>query len=82
MDIQTEKLHLIEQLAKLQDVNVIKKVKALLQKSLSEKIVGSTPQGDSIDAQQVIMRAKSSESAINRGDIVSIESLEEESKTW
>jgi hypothetical protein len=82
MDIQAEKLYLIEQLAKLQDVNVIKQVKALLQNAPSERVVGTTPQGHSINAQEVIMRAKSSESAIDRGDIVSIESLEEESKTW
>ncbi|KYG83599.1 hypothetical protein [Roseivirga echinicomitans] len=82
MDIQTEKLHLIEQLTRLQDVSIIKRVKELLQSVPKEKIIGSTPDGSTITESDLIARAQASERAIEQGDVISIESLEEETKTW
>ena len=37
MDIQAEKLHLIEQLTRLQDVGIIMRIKKLLQNTAKEK---------------------------------------------
>jgi len=72
MDIKTEKLHLIEQLIRLQDVSIIKRVKELLQNVPKEELAGS----------DLIARAQASERAIEQGDVITIESLEEETKTW
>lgn len=78
MDIQAEKLYLIEQLAKLQDAGMIKQVKELLQGSSKEKALNSKI----ITWSDLIARAEASEKAIEQGDITSIEVFEEESKTW
>ena len=78
MDIQAEKLYLIEQLARLQDAGMIKQVKELLQGSSKDK----ASNGQVITRSDLIARAKASEKAIEQGDITSIEVFEEESKTW
>ena len=78
MDIQAEKLYLIEQLAGLQDAGMIKQVKELLQGSSKEKALNSKI----ITWSDLIARAEASEKAIEHGDITSIEVFEEESKTW
>ena len=77
MDIQAEKLYLIEQLAKLQDAGMIKQVKELLQGSSKEKALNSKI----ITWSDLIASAEASEKAIEQGDITSIEVFEEESKT-
>lgn len=82
MDIQAEKLILIEQLLKLQDAHIINRVKELLQNVPKEKIVGSDPDGQVITQSDLIARAEASDRAIKGGDIISIEQLEEESKSW
>jgi len=48
MDIKAEKLLLIEQLAKLQDVSILKKVKEVLQSASTESVVGYDPDGSAI----------------------------------
>lgn len=78
MDIQAEKLYLIEQLAKLQDAGMIKQVKELLQASSKDK----ASNGRVITWSDLVARAEASEKAIEQGDITSIEVFEEESKTW
>jgi hypothetical protein len=78
MDVQLEKLQLIEQLTKLEDVGIILRIKELL----SEKVVGSTPDGNMITEKKLIARAEASNLAIKNGEITSIEDLEEESKLW
>ena len=78
MDIQAEKLYLIEQLAKLQDAGMIKQVKELLQDSPKDKALNSRV----ITRSDLIARAEASEKAIEQGDITSIEVFEEESKIW
>ncbi|MGW8123321.1 hypothetical protein ACV07N_11735 [Roseivirga echinicomitans] len=82
MDIQTEKLHLIEQLTRLQDVSIIKRVKELLQTVPKEKIVGSDPDGRTINESDLVARAQASERAIEQGDVISLETLQEEVKNW
>ena len=78
MDIQAEKLYLIEQLARLQDAGMIKQVKELLQGSSKDKALNSRV----ITRSDLIARAEASEKAIEQGDITSIEVFEEESNTW
>lgn len=82
MDIQAEKLYLIEQLARLQDAGMIKQVKELLQGSLKDKALGTAPNSQIITRSDLVARAESSERAIEQGDVTSIEAFEEESKTW
>lgn len=77
MDIQAEKLYLIEQLAKLQDVDMIKQLKELLQDSSKDKALNSRV----ITRSDLVARAEASEKAIEQGDITSIEAFEKESKT-
>ena len=77
MDIQAEKLYLIEQLAGLQDAGMIKQIKELLQDSSKDKTLNSRV----ITRSDLIARAEASEKAIEQGDITCIEAFEEESKT-
>ncbi|SMD36794.1 hypothetical protein SAMN04488029_3073 [Reichenbachiella faecimaris] len=81
MDIQTEKLFLIEQLAKLDDVDILNQIKQILQNVKSAKI-GSEPNGQTITQADLIQRAEISNRAILDGDITSVEDLEKESKNW
>ena len=78
MDIQAEKLYLIEQLARLQDAGMIKQVKELLQGSSKDKALNSRV----ITRSNLVARAEALEKAIEQGDITSIEVFEEESNTW
>ena len=77
MDIQAEKLYLIEQLARLQDAGMIKQVKELLQGPSKDKALNSRV----ITRSNLVARAEASEKAIEQGDITSIEVFEKESKT-
>lgn len=81
MDIQTEKLLLIEQLAQLDDLGVINQIKQILKKEDSETI-GSEPNGKPITQADLIRRAEISNRAIIAGNITSIEDLEKESESW
>ncbi|MCV9387732.1 hypothetical protein [Reichenbachiella ulvae] len=80
MDIQSEKLRLIEQLTQLQDENLIKQIKVLLNET--KNIVGTTSEGKSINQSDLIQRAKASNKAIEAGKITSIDDLEKETKDW
>lgn len=70
MDIQAEKLILIEQLLKLQDAHIINRVKELLQNVPKEKIAGSDHNGQMITQSDLIARAAASDRAIEAGDII------------
>lgn len=78
MDIQTEKLHLIEQLTRLQDAEIIGQIKSLLE----NRVAGTEPNGKVITASDLIARAEASNRAIEADEITEIEDLEEESKSW
>ena len=82
MDIQAEKLHLIEQLTRLQDINVIKKIKEVLQNSSQEKAVGNNPDGSIITQSDLISRAEASDRAIQEGRTKKIEQVREDMKDW
>ena len=81
MDIQAEKLELIEQLARIQDINVIRRIKAVLS-SHSWPVAGYEPNGASIDQSALLKRAEASNRAIQEGRVSSIEDLEKESENW
>lgn len=81
MDIKAEKLYLIEQLAKLEDVKIIQQIKDIIS-SQSDPIVGYKPGGKPITKSELIARAKASNKAIKEGRVISIEDLEKESENW
>ena len=80
MDIQAEKLSLIERLARVQDTRLILQVKEIL--GANEKSVGINPDGTLIGHEELISRAMESNKAIEEGRIITIEKFEEESKDW
>lgn len=82
MDIQAEKLLLIEQLARLQDVTIIRKVKEILQSSYPETIAGYNPDGSVISRAELLSRADESNKAIKDGKTKSIEQVRENMKKW
>ena len=65
MDIQTEKLQLIEQLAKLEDIEIIEQIKYLL----ANPVVGTKPDGTPIRQSDLIKRAKKAQKDIKAGRI-------------
>ncbi len=82
MDIQAEKLQLIEQVLKLESTDVINQVKEFLDQFTSGDVAGSEPDGSLITQTELIERAKASDQAIISGDLVSIDELEKESEGW
>lgn len=81
MDIKAEKLFLIEQLTRIQDVEIIRKIKEILN-SQSEPVAGYEPGGKPITQAALIAKAEASNRAIKEGKITSIEDLERESENW
>ena len=81
MDVQAEKRVLMEQLARLQDVSVLQKIKDLL-KGTKEKAAGYQPNGDVITQSDLIARAEESNKAIKEGRTKSLSQLREEIKSW
>jgi hypothetical protein len=81
MDIQAEKLHLIEELARLQDIHIIEQIKQLL-KQKNNPIVGYEINGEAITRKQLIKRIEEAETRIDNGEYVTQEDLEKESENW
>lgn len=82
MDVKAEKLLLIEQLTKLQDVSILKKVKELLQSESTESVVGYDPDGSAVTQFDMASRAESSNAAIEERRTKSIDQLKDEIKKW
>lgn len=82
MDVQAEKLHLIEQLARLEDVSIIQKIKEVLQSSDEGNVVGYNPDGSIITKADLISRAEVSEQDIKEGRVKNLSVLKEEIKNW
>lgn len=82
MDVQTEKLHLIEQLIRLQDADVIQKVKDILQGSDEGRVIGYNPDGSIITKSDLIARAEISNQAIKKGSTKSIDQVRANMKSW
>ena len=81
MDINAEKLYLIEQLARLEDIKIIHQIKDLLS-SQKEPIAGYKPDGGSITRSELVARARDSNKAIKEGRVISTQDLEKESENW
>jgi hypothetical protein len=82
MDLQAEKLLLIEQLARLQDAAIIRKVKEVLQSSYQEKAVGYNADESIITQTDLISRAEASNKALEEGRTKSIDQVRENVKGW
>jgi len=82
MDVQAEKLQLIEQLIQLQDISIIQKVKEVLQSPDEEKVVGYNPDGSVITKPDLISRAEVANKAIMEGRTKSIDQVRANMKSW
>ncbi len=80
MDIQTEKLLLIEELTKIQDVQVIEQIKQLLKRD--NPVVGYAVNGNPITREQLIKRIAAAEKRMDNGEFITQEELEKEAKNW
>ena len=80
MNLQTEKLLLIEQLIKLQNADLIAKIKALLQEE--QAIVGYKPNGEPITPSELVTRAEASERDIAAGRATPLKDFKKEIDQW
>lgn len=81
MDIQAEKLLLIEELARIEDVHVIEQIKQLLREKI-DPVMGYDVKGAPISRKQLIKRIEEAETRINNGEYTTQEDLEKESENW
>jgi hypothetical protein len=81
MDIQAEKLHLIEELARIQDIHIIEQIKQLLMQK-NNPVVGYEIDGSLITRKQLIKRIGEAETRIDNGEFITQEDLEKESENW
>lgn len=81
MDIQAEKLRLIAELARLQDINIIEQIRQLL-KQKNNPVVGYEINGDPITRKELIKRIEEAEERIDGGEYITQEDLEKESENW
>lgn len=81
MDIQAEKLLLIEQLLRIRDVRVIEQVRELLKRE-DNPVVGYEADGRPITQYDFIKKIEQAEKEHELGNYQSIEELEKESEGW
>lgn len=81
MDIQSEKLQLIEQLLRVRDVRVMEQVRELLNKE-NNPIVGYEADGRAITQREFIKKIEQAEEEYKSGDYQTIDELEKESEAW
>jgi len=81
MDIQAEKLFLIEELVKIDDIKLIEKIKALLTNK-SNPILGYEINGELITRSQLVKQIEEAEVRIDGGEYISQENLEKQSENW
>lgn len=82
MDIQAEKLLLIEELARVQDVQIIKQIKQLLLQQKKNPTTGYDISGNPITRKQLIARIEKADNRIDNGEYITQEDLEKESENW
>jgi hypothetical protein len=80
MDIQAEKLILIEQLAKVQDVGIINQVKKILERR-NNSVIGYS-NGSPINRKQFIERIEAAEKRIENGESISHEDVVKDAANW
>ncbi len=81
MDIQAEKLHLIEELARIQDSSIIEQVRNLL-KEKNNPVMGYNLQGFPLTRKQLVKQIEEAEKRIDSGEYISQEDLEKDSESW
>jgi hypothetical protein len=81
MDIQTQKLILIEQLLHVDDTNIIDQVRDLL-RSVSNPVVGYEANGKAITQKDFIKMVEQAEDEVAAGKYQTIEELEKEAESW
>jgi hypothetical protein len=81
MDIQAEKLQLIEELIRIKDSSLVDQIRQLLQQK-NNPVVGYEINGTPITRKQLIKRIEEAESRIDQGDYTTQEDLEKEVENW
>ncbi|KHJ38910.1 hypothetical protein PBAC_07730 [Pedobacter glucosidilyticus] len=81
MDIHAEKLILIEELVKTQDINIIKQIKNLFHKS-NDDLAGYDLNGKEITRQQLIERIENADIRIESGMFITQQEIEKEAEDW
>lgn len=81
MDIQAEKLLLIEQLLRIRDARIIEQVRELLKKE-NNPVVGYEADGRTITQHDFIKKIEQAEKEYESGNHQTIEGLEKESESW
>jgi uncharacterized protein (UPF0297 family) len=81
MDIQLEKLHLIEKLTQIEDIDIIQQVKELLNQK-GNQVVGYRMDGAPVTKKQLIKRIEEADARIDSGEYITQEELEKESQNW
>ena len=81
MDIQAEKLQLIEELTRVQDIHIIEQIKQLLMKA-HNPVVGYNANGQSITQRDFIKQIEQAEDEHKSGNYQTIDEVEKESETW
>jgi hypothetical protein len=81
MDIQTEKLRLIEELMKVQDPGIIAEVRKLLMERY-DPVVGYEVNGDPITRSTLMRQLEEAEQRIDRGQYTTQDDLEKEAESW
>ena len=81
MDIQTQKLILIEQLLHVDDTKIIDQVRDLL-RSGSNPVVGYEANGKAITQKDFIKMVEQAEDEVAMGKYQTIEELEKEAESW
>jgi hypothetical protein len=81
MDIQAEKLQLIEQLLRTRDIRILEQVKELLAKE-NNPIVGYEANGLPITQKDFVRMIEESEEDYRKGKFQSMDDVEKESEGW
>ncbi|MCE2993986.1 MAG: hypothetical protein ACK5RG_16105 [Cyclobacteriaceae bacterium] len=81
MDIQTQKLILIEQLLHVDDTTIIDQVRDLL-RGVSNPVVGYEANGKAITQKDFIKMIEQAEDEVAMGKYQTIEELEKEAESW
>ena len=81
MDIQAEKLLLIEKLVRIADAKILEQVRQLLEKS-KNPVVGYDATGNAITHQDFINKVEEAEAEYRAGKTKTIDELEKDSETW
>jgi hypothetical protein len=79
MDLQTEKLNVLQKIMNLSEASLLSKISNILDE---EMVVGYTPDGNPLNKKQYDERLLIAETQIESGDCVMHEDLGKEIATW